>query len=192
MKKSPKNIIVNIIFVFVMLFIGINNIKALENKEVDKDNFISNVVVSDDAYHNLGSTIDDNATHGRRVHSIEVLRGGGGAFTDDSSEEGSEGDTSTGAGGGKLECDVLLSEDTKAFLNKILGYVKVFAPLLVIVLGMLDFIKATVSQDNDALKKAGSKFFKRLAAAALLFIFPALIQFLLDVIKIDGVTYCKM
>ena len=96
------------------------------------------------------------------------------------------------AGGGKLDCDVLISDDSKAFLNKILGYVKIFAPLLVIVFGMLDFIKATVSQDNDALKKAGSKFFKRLAAAALLFIFPALIQFLLDVIKIPGITYCKI
>jgi len=96
------------------------------------------------------------------------------------------------AGGGRLDCDVLISDDSKAFLNKILGYVKIFAPLLVIVFGMLDFIKATVSQDNDALKKAGSKFFKRLAAAALLFIFPALIQFLLDVIKIPGITYCKI
>lgn len=96
------------------------------------------------------------------------------------------------AGGGRLDCDVLISDDSKAFLNKILGYVKIFAPLLVIVFGMLDFIKATVSQDNDAFKKAGSKFFKRLAAAALLFIFPALIQFLLEVIKIPGITYCKI
>lgn len=97
------------------------------------------------------------------------------------------------AGGGAADCDEIISGDTKAFLNKIFGYVKIFAPLLVLILGMLDFIKATVSQDNDALKKAGSKFFKRLAAAVLLFIFPALIQFLLEVVSIPGVVnYCEM
>ncbi len=158
MNNNLKKIAISIAFVFAILFIGINDIDALEKKKVNNNifNSISEVSIADDIFVNT----DKN---------MFIL-----------------------AGGGKLDCDVLLSTDTKAFLKKILGYIKIFAPLLVIVFGMLDFIKATVSQDNDALKKAGSKFFKRLAAAALLFIFPALIQFLLDVIKIDGVTYCKM
>jgi hypothetical protein len=158
MNKNIRKTTVKIIFIFMMLFIGFNNVEALENKDVNSDviKSISEISIQKDILGNMNK-------------NIFIL----------------EGEETAG-------CDLLLSTDTKAFLNKILGYVKIFAPLLVIILGMLDFIKATVSQDNDALKKAWSKFFKRLIAAALLFIFPALIQFLLDIVKIDGVTYCKL
>lgn len=160
MSKNVKKITTRMIFIFVMLFIGVNHIEALEKKDIKGDNFINPIPVVS-IQNDILVTADKN---------IFVL-----------------------AGGGAANCDELISGDTKAFLNKIFGYVKIFAPLLVLIFGMLDFIKATVSQDNDALKKAGTKFFKRLAAAVLLFVFPALIQFLLDIVSIPGVVnYCKM
>ena len=66
------------------------------------------------------------------------------------------------------------------FIANILKWVKYVAPVLVIILGILDFIKAMAAQNDDQMKKAQGKFVKRLIAAALLFIIPFIIEFVLD------------
>lgn len=73
-----------------------------------------------------------------------------------------------------------LSSRIIKFFANIFRWVKYIAPVLAIILGILDFIKAIISQNDDDLKKAQSKFLKRLIAAALLFIVPFIIEFILD------------
>lgn len=73
-------------------------------------------------------------------------------------------------------------------LNYALNIIKYGGTILAVLLGMLDFFKATVSDDDGATKKASTRFIKRLIAAALIFILPALIQFLLTSVKIPGVN----
>ena len=51
--------------------------------------------------------------------------------------------------------------------------------VLVTILSMLDFIKAIASQSDDEMKKAQGKFVKRLIVAALLFLLPFIINFVL-------------
>ena len=53
-------------------------------------------------------------------------------------------------------------------------------PVIVIVLGILDFIKAIGSDKEDEMKKAQGRFVKRLIAAVLIFIIPFIIEFVLD------------
>jgi len=62
----------------------------------------------------------------------------------------------------------------------IMKWIKYIVPALVILLGILDFIKAIVSDKDDEMKKVQGRFVKRLIAAALIFIVPFIIEFILD------------
>lgn len=73
-----------------------------------------------------------------------------------------------------------------AWIFKIINMVRYMVPVLLIILGILDFIKAIASDSEDEMKKAGSKFAKRLVAAALVFIVPLILQFILGIFSIPG------
>lgn len=73
----------------------------------------------------------------------------------------------------------------------IIRWIKYIAPVLAIILGMLDFIKAIISSNDDDMKKSQGKFVKRLIAAALLFIVPFIIEFVLDKFNIVS-DYCNL
>ena len=67
-----------------------------------------------------------------------------------------------------------------SMVYNVLKWLKYIAPALVIIFTMLDFIKAIASQNDDDMKKAQGKFVKRLIVAALLFLLPLIINFLLQ------------
>lgn len=73
-----------------------------------------------------------------------------------------------------------LTEDIIAMVYNVLKWVKYILPALVIILTMLDFIKAIAAQNDDDMKKAQGKFVKRLIVAALLFLLPLIINFVLQ------------
>lgn len=73
----------------------------------------------------------------------------------------------------------------------IVKWVKYIAPVIAIILGILDFIKAIISSSDDDMKKSQGKFVKRLIAAALLFIVPFIIEFVLDKFNIVS-DYCNI
>ena len=81
------------------------------------------------------------------------------------------------------------SGELMAWIRNIIKYMKYFLPVIVIVLGILDFIKAIASSSDDDMKKAQSKFVKRLIAAALVFLVPLIIGFVLDKFGFT-VEYC--
>ena len=66
------------------------------------------------------------------------------------------------------------------WISNILRWIKYILPVVVIVLGILDFIKAIGADKDDEMKKAQGSFIKRLIAAALVFIIPLIIEFVLD------------
>lgn len=61
-------------------------------------------------------------------------------------------------------------------IKEIYGIVMIIAPILVILLGSLDYAKATFASDEDAVKKAQANFMKRILAAILLFLLPSIIK----------------
>lgn len=71
------------------------------------------------------------------------------------------------------------SEKLIMLIANIIKWVKYIIPVIAIVLGILDFIKAIASDKDDEMKKAQGKFIKRLIAAALVFIIPFIIEFIL-------------
>ncbi|MGN1355331.1 MAG: hypothetical protein ACI4WP_01490 [Bacilli bacterium] len=96
----------------------------------------------------------------------------------------------------ELECEGLLGDpvndpDSVAwFLVKILNYLKLLGPLMVLVLSSLDFAKAILMSDDESLKKAQSNLITRLILAALLFVLPTLIEVLLDIFGITSSDIC--
>ena len=85
---------------------------------------------------------------------------------------------------------------------KIIGYiifvVKIIVPLILIVLGMMDFTKAVTSSDDNALRKALEALIRRFIAAIAVFFLPGLLLTLVgmaveggDEYTADGQTYGK-
>lgn len=72
-----------------------------------------------------------------------------------------------------------------AWVLNILKWIKYIIPIVVVILGSLDFIKATGSDKDDDMKKAQGNFIKRLIAAALIFLIPLLIEFILPKFGFD-------
>ena len=55
---------------------------------------------------------------------------------------------------------------------------------------ILDFIKAIASNSEDEMRKVGSKFVKRLIVAAIIFLLPLMLEFLLGIFGIATSDYC--
>lgn len=78
-------------------------------------------------------------------------------------------------------CEIF-STQLKEKLVWILNLIKIAGPILALGLGTLDFVKVLANGDADKeMKNAFKRFMIRLGAAALLFIIPLILAFLLDV-----------
>lgn len=80
-------------------------------------------------------------------------------------------------------CESLIGDKITAAINDILLYVRILIPLLLIGLGVADFVKAMISPDETAMKKAQNKFIKRLLIAAVIFLIPSLVNLLFDLVN---------
>ena len=76
--------------------------------------------------------------------------------------------------------DCSFSDRLVIWIANIVKWIKYIIPVAVMVLGILDFIKAIAAGKDDEMKKAQGNFIKRLIAAALIFIIPLIIEFVLD------------
>ena len=72
-----------------------------------------------------------------------------------------------------------ISDDIVSMIYNVIKWAKYIVPVLVIILSILDFIKAIAAQNDDEMKKAQGRFVKRLIVAALLFLIPLIINFAL-------------
>lgn len=76
----------------------------------------------------------------------------------------------------------ILPDELVDKLEFILDLIKIAGPLIALGLGTLDFIKVIANGDADKeMKTAFKRFMTRLIAAALLFIIPIILAFLLDI-----------
>ena len=65
------------------------------------------------------------------------------------------------------------------FLKTILSFIRFAVPIIIIGLGIMDFLKATASQDNNEIKKAATKLVKRMVIGIIIFVLPTLIELIL-------------
>ena len=80
------------------------------------------------------------------------------------------------------------------WLIRIFKIIRYIVPIIVIVTSTIDYIGALASESDDAMKKAGSRFSKRLLIMIIIFLVPALLQFIFNIFKIPGLNssnpYC--
>lgn len=77
-------------------------------------------------------------------------------------------------------CGTVFNGDLKKFTNKVMNLFYIVGPILLILFGTLDFSRATVSGEKDALNKAGKRFSKRLLATILLFLSPVIVNIIIS------------
>lgn len=92
--------------------------------------------------------------------------------------------SSTSTSGNIKGCDVL-GPKTSELLKWGLNLLRIGGPLLVIALGVTDFLKILLSGEDKEYKECGKKFIKRLLALVVLQLLPYILFFVID---ISGVT----
>lgn len=62
-------------------------------------------------------------------------------------------------------------------VRRVIVLLKIFTPIILIILGMVDFLRATISSDEKQMKDASSRFVRRILAAVIVFFVIAIVQF---------------
>ena len=83
-------------------------------------------------------------------------------------------------------CQGVLGEDLTTLLKDALRLMQIAGPILVIIMTIIDLIKATATGGKDDLSKLGTKTLKRLIYAVLLFVIPSLLDWLFSLFSIYG------
>ncbi|MBE6138402.1 MAG: hypothetical protein E7173_01485 [Firmicutes bacterium] len=82
-------------------------------------------------------------------------------------------------------CEVI-PESIREWISGALNFVKYIVLVVVIVLGVVDFLQAAGSGEAEAMKKAGTSFLKRIIAVIILFLLPLIVDLVLNLIDIYG------
>ena len=82
------------------------------------------------------------------------------------------------------------------FIGYALYAVKIIIPLIIIVFGIIDFIKAVMSSDDNAIKKAATSLLKRAIAGVAIFFVPTIVTVVFNLIEnftggLEPITECK-
>ena len=80
-------------------------------------------------------------------------------------------------------CEDLIGSEGRKLINTFMKWIRITVPILLIVLGIIDFATATFSSKEDDMKKKRETFIKRIIAAVLVFLAPIFVNLLLDVAK---------
>lgn len=87
---------------------------------------------------------------------------------------------------GTAACKGLFGDTLTGMVQDALDLMKIAGPILVIVMTIIDLVKAVASGGKDDLSKLGTKTIKRLIYAVLLFVIPSLLDWLFGLFSIYG------
>lgn len=88
-------------------------------------------------------------------------------------------------GGDTIDCGEFV-EITKPIAQ----IVMIAAPILLLVLGTVDFLKAVAASDEKAMKKAVSDFVKRLLICVVILLLPLIINMIMGWVKFQDLSAC--
>ena len=94
---------------------------------------------------------------------------------------------------GEIEktCEAIYGDDFIHFLKKnILNVIYIIVPILLLVLTTIDFVKVVMSNEKDGVKKAGTRFGKRVIAAILIYLTPTILIFLAEIMGASPISDC--
>lgn len=77
----------------------------------------------------------------------------------------------------------LLDADLVTFIHNVIVLIKIAVPVILVILGMLDFAKGVIASKEDEIKKGQQTFIKRLIAAAFVFFIITIVQLVMGLIS---------
>ena len=87
--------------------------------------------------------------------------------------------------GNYANCDGMITQDGLEMIKEVLNWIRIIAPVLLLIFVAIDFGSAVISQDNDALQKASKKVVPRMIATGLLFFVPTIVR---AILSLDGIA----
>ena len=122
------------------------------------------------------NVINQKSTPTKEENDLDKVEEQNGANKNNDVEENGQ----TNSDSDRIDCEGLLGPDVRDDISEILGWIKIAVPILLVVLGSLDFSKAVLADDQNALSKAWKTFIKRIIAAIAVFFAPYLIMYLIE------------
>lgn len=80
---------------------------------------------------------------------------------------------------GKYYCGIF-GEGTWNFIQRVYTVIRILVPVLIIVLGIIDFLKVVFTGEDKDLKTSGKRFLKRIIAGIVFLLLPILLQFVMN------------
>ena len=90
-----------------------------------------------------------------------------------------------------VSCAELLGDENVELISNILFIISIVGVVLGVVLGSVDFLRAIVSSDDDALAQAWKKFKFRIISIVILLLLPVLVDFILSFVN-DNLHFKKV
>lgn len=76
------------------------------------------------------------------------------------------------------------------FLGQMFNIIMIAVPVILIIMGSIDFVKAVISQKDDEMKKAQNMFIKRLIVGVIIFFVPPIVNFVIGLTGISTTSPC--
>ncbi len=91
-----------------------------------------------------------------------------------------------------LGSNIMIDEKIAKTVHIVVLVIQIVVPIILVVFGMIDFVKAVIAQKEDEIKKAQMVFVKRLIAGALVFFVFVIVKMLISFVADDssGITNC--
>ena len=83
----------------------------------------------------------------------------------------------------------MLDADLIRFIHNIIVIIKIAVPIILVILGMLDFAKGVTSGKEDEIKKGQGIFIKRLIAGACVFFVVTIVQLVMSFVSSDDNSF---
>lgn len=88
----------------------------------------------------------------------------------------------------EANCDSIFTPEALELIKEVLGYFRILAPILLIVLLAVDYGSVVLSGEKDSMTKANSKAIKRVIATVCIFLVPTFVTIALDLVSIRGLS----
>ena len=87
---------------------------------------------------------------------------------------------------GGVKIPYVVAQITSLFIT----IIQIAVPILIIIFGMVDLIKAIINQKEDEIKKGWHTFFKRLIIGMLVFLVIVFVKFIIGIVAEKSETNC--
>lgn len=87
-------------------------------------------------------------------------------------------------------CSDVAVSNIMYLIGVVVGVIRVAVPIVLIVLGMVDLVKALTSQDDKEIKSATKLIVKRVVIAIAIFLVPTIVRLVMTVISQNEYQQC--